>query len=117
MTQVYITENNTSVIATTTENSVVVTTTPNTITINDSVAIGASLVKHRYLGTAFTGNSGDPFRSITLAGPISSSAFVILGKAVLDDPEYSLSTTSLTNDTITINTNLFNDDVVLLWTT
>lgn len=115
MTQVLVTENNTVVSLTTTENSVIVSNNDTIVTISESVVIGGSLKKYRLIGSDFTGPVG-PNRYHTFAFSVSTQAIVSIGRAFADDADWALSTTSLTNDTLTINTFLADDDVVLLWT-
>jgi hypothetical protein len=86
-----------------------------------SVSAGAGIVyvngftRTRYLGSAFSGVSMATGRSLVHSEGISVNALVSIGLRVLDTSEYSLSTTIVVNDTLTILGPLADDDVVLLW--
>lgn len=76
---------------------------------------GGGATRYRYLGSSFSGGEG-PGRSLVLAFSLGAGHHVVLGGKTLDPAsEYSLSTTVLTDDTLTITPWLSNDDVVLLW--
>lgn len=70
----------------------------------------------RVLGSSFTGSTGDSSRDYTYAFTVNGKEIVSVGGRILDpSTDYSLSTNSVSNDTITITDALFDDEVVLLW--
>lgn len=88
-----------------------------TVTVQTNLPLGVALTPYRKTGSQFTGTQPNTGRSITLPQSIRSNALVFLGRTILDtNGDYTLSTVTLANDTITINLPLFDDDVMLLWT-
>ena len=83
-----------------------------------SFIIGAGAVSgpNRKTGSEFSGSDGDTNRAETYAFTISSSAVVSIGGKILDpSTEFSLSTSVVANDTLTVTGALFDDEVILLW--
>ena len=75
----------------------------------------------RVLGSAYSGSTGDTGRSYTHSIILKAKALIAVGGAggaltPLDpDGGYSLSTTVIANDTLTITQRLFDDEVVIIW--
>lgn len=101
-----------------TENQVDVTQSTSQVDISVGTIVGVNQTRYRYLGSEFSGSNGAANRALVSASVVfGSSAIIAVGFRLLDPAsEYVISTTSATNDTLTITGMLFNDDVVLVWT-
>lgn len=113
---VYTTVNTVTVNNTT--NSVDVTQSTNQVDITLGTIVGTNLTCYSYNGSDFSGADGASGRSKTITNTrISTSAFVGIGyRLLIPSVEFTISTTSTTNDTITITGALYNQDSVLIWT-
>jgi len=81
---------------------------------------GGITSRYRVLGSSFSGNSGDTGRSYTFPTGLGTKQIVAVGSSsgaltILDTDGYSLSTTTNTNDTLSITGELFDDEVVIVW--
>lgn len=118
MTDVTISDIENNVTISETANTITITEPISTVTITDASTYAPSGpgVRTRIAGSSFSGSSGSSGRVYTHTATITSNAIVAIGRNFLDpESDYSLSTTTNTNDTITITNELFDDEVVLLW--
>lgn len=92
--------------------TVTIVQTDTTVTISASTAVGLPQTRYRYTGSQFTNGVLVLPNDVT----IRANATIALGGKILDTTEYTVTTTTLTDDTLTILAPLVADDVVILWT-
>ena len=99
-----------------TEDTITVTPSENNVTVTVSGAvIVTTSTKSRVQASSFSGADGDTGRAYTHSGTINSHLLFINSNLLDASTEYSLSTVTNANDTITITGALFDDEVVFLW--
>jgi hypothetical protein len=93
-----------------------VTITPSVVNISISQGVTQlnAMTKTSLTGSDFSGVAGVD-RSYTHTEGISVNAIISVGGRFLLPGEYSLSTVTAGNDTITVHLFLEDDDVVLIW--
>jgi hypothetical protein len=103
---------------TVTSDSETVTVTPavSTVTVVTNGQAGTPQIRYRYVGAEFTGANGDAERTKKMTYAIRNNSIIVLGYRVLDpNIDYSISTTTISNDTLTLHVPLDDTDVVMLW--
>lgn len=124
MSYVEITNNPTYVEVSETNNQVSINQTSTVVELAGPVTInnaGGLKSRERVLGSSFSGSDGATGRSYTYSSSLGTLQLVAVGTStgvltILDSSGgYSLSTTTNTNDTLTITGELFNDDAVIVW--
>lgn len=91
-----------------------ITVSPVEVSIASGVTQMNALTLTKYTGSQFSGTPGTGRYKVHTA-TISANAIVAVGYRFLDPTDFTLSTSVLTNDKITILGYLENDDVVLIW--
>lgn len=87
------------------------------VTVNTNSALGGIQGIVRVLGSSFSGSEGSSRTYVRSTSFNTSAAIVVLNYRPLDpSTDYSFSTTTNTNDTITFLVDLYNYDVVIIWT-
>jgi hypothetical protein len=115
MTDVTVTPTIVNVVATQDAATINVTSSTTGITAGTGTVRINDMTRYRYPGNTFSGADGTIGRSLVHVKTISDNALVTVGGKPLDTTEFSLSTTTVANDTITIVGYIFDSDVMLLW--
>lgn len=92
-----------------------ITTTPVQVSITQGVTQLNAMTYTPLTGASFSGTSGDSGRYYVHTASISANAIIGIGGRFAFPGDFSLSTSVLTNDKITIPFPLDDSDVVQLW--